>query len=68
MSKLITSKYPPVNGNICDRFVAISKECIPCRFEWSDECNSFVVANTRIDTSYSELENSYEVFVWQSER
>lgn len=68
MPNLITSKYPPVNGNICEKFVAIDKECMPCRFEWSDEYNSFVVAETKIDTSYSKLEKFYEVFIWQPEQ
>lgn len=66
MSNLITSKYPPVNGNICDKFVAITSSLEPVQFEWIDELNSFMLKGTSIDVSYSELERDYEVFIWES--
>lgn len=66
MSKLITSKYPPVNGNICEQFVAIDKDLTPVRFRWDDEQDCFVVMGTTIDASYSHLESTYDLFVWQT--
>jgi hypothetical protein len=66
MSNLITSKYPPVNGNICEQFVAISSGLVPVRFQWDDEQGSFVVMGTKIDASYSHLEFNYDLFVWES--
>lgn len=66
MSKLITSKYPPVNGNICEQFVAIDENLIPVRFQWDDEQDCFVVMGTTIDTSYQQLEKVYDLFVWKS--
>lgn len=65
MSKLITSKYPPVNGNICEQFVAIDENLIPVRFQWDYEQNCFVVMGTSIDTSYQRLESVYDLFVWE---
>lgn len=66
MSNLITSKYPPVNGNICEQFVAIDENLIPVRFQWDDEQDCFVVMGTSIDTSYQQLEKVYDLFVWES--
>lgn len=66
MSKLITSKYPPVNGNICDKFVAISSDLVPVSFEWDEEQNSFVLKHTAIDVTYSHLESVYDLFVWEN--
>lgn len=66
MSNLITSKYPPVNGNICEQFVAIDENLIPVRFQWDDEQDCFVVMGTTIDTSYQQLEKVYDLFVWES--
>lgn len=68
MSKLITSKYPPVNGNICEQFVAIDENLIPVRFQWDDGQDCFVVMGTTIDTSYQQLEKVYDLFVWESNR
>ncbi|UYE90953.1 hypothetical protein [Vibrio phage vB_VaS_L1] len=65
MSKLITSKYPPVNGNICEQFVAIDENLIPVRFEWDESQNSFIVMGTTVDVSYSHLESVYDLFVWE---
>lgn len=67
MPNLITSKYPPVNGNICDKFVAINSNLEPVQFEWVDELNTFILKGTLIDVSYSELERDYEVFIWESQ-
>lgn len=66
MSNLIKSKYPPVNGNICEKFVAINSNLIPVQFNWIDELNTFMLKGTSIDVSYSELERDYEVFIWES--
>lgn len=66
MPKLITSKYPPVNGSICEQFVAIDENLIPVRFQWDDEQDCFVVMGTSIDTSYQQLEKVYDLFVWES--
>lgn len=66
MSNLITSKYPPVNGNICEQFVAIDENLIPVRFQWDDSQDCFVVMGTTIDTSYQQLEKVYDLFVWKS--
>lgn len=67
MPKLITSKYPPINGNICEQFVAIDKEAFPVRFEWDEVQSSFILMNTTINVSYSELERTYELFVWKGD-
>ena len=67
MCKLITSKYPPVNGNICEKFVAISSDLAPVNFEWDEEQNSFVIKLTSIDATYSHLEKNYVLFIWESE-
>lgn len=64
MSNLITSKYPPVNGNICDKFVALTSHLEPVQFEWIDELNAFMLKGTSIDVSYSELERDYDIFIW----
>lgn len=65
MSNLITSKYPPVSGSICEQFVAIDESLIPVRFQWDEEQDCFVVMGTTIDASYSHLESTYNLFVWQ---
>ncbi|UTQ79837.1 hypothetical protein vBVnaSL3_19 [Vibrio phage vB_VnaS-L3] len=67
MPNLIKSKYPPVNGNICEKFVAINSQLEPVQFEWADELNAFMLKGTSIDVSYSELERDYEVFIWESQ-
>ena len=67
MPKLITSKYPPVNGNICDKFVAINSNLEPVQFNWIDELNTFMLKGTSIDVSHSELERDYVLFIWESE-
>ena len=67
MPNLITSKYPPVNGNICEKFVAISSDLAPVSFEWDEEQSSFVIKHTAIDVTYSHLEKNYVLFIWESE-
>lgn len=68
MSKLITSHYPPVSGNVCDAFVATDSECKPVRFEWSDGLERFMIAGTSIDVTYGHLEKNYELFIWKCDK
>lgn len=67
MSNLIKCSKPPVNGNICEQFVAIDENLIPVRFQWDESQNSFVVMGTTVDASYSHLEKSYDLFVWKGD-
>lgn len=67
MSKLISCHKPPVNGNICEKFVAINQGPRVITFEWSDYAGGFVFSGTDISISYDELAKSYDLFVWDSE-
>jgi hypothetical protein len=64
MSELIKCSKPPVNGNICEKFIAIDGKLNKMTGVWSDELNSFIVEGTKAKLEYSYLETCYELFIW----
>ena len=64
MSELIKCSKPPVNGNICEKFIAIDSKLNKMTGVWSDELNSFIVEGTKAKLEYRYLETCYELFIW----
>ncbi|AUR90100.1 hypothetical protein NVP1137O_46 [Vibrio phage 1.137.O._10N.261.46.B5] len=62
--ELIVRSKPPVNGNICEKFIAIDTSLNKIVLDWSDELNGFVIEGTDAAFTYGQLERSYDKFVW----
>ncbi|AUR96171.1 hypothetical protein NVP1216O_43 [Vibrio phage 1.216.O._10N.222.55.C12] len=62
--ELIVCSKPPVNGNICEKFIAIDTDLTKIALVWSDELNGFAIEYTDQVFSYSQLERWYDKFVW----
>lgn len=67
MSDLISCHKPPVNGNVCESFIALNKGLSSVAFEWDDNRNEFIIYGTDVSVSYFDLERSYDLFVWDSD-
>ncbi|AUR83852.1 hypothetical protein NVP1042O_64 [Vibrio phage 1.042.O._10N.286.45.B8] len=62
--ELVVCSKPPVNGNVCDKFIAIDTSLNKIVLVWNDDLNGFVVEGTEVVFTYSQLERSYDKFVW----
>ncbi|AUR95820.1 hypothetical protein NVP1213O_44 [Vibrio phage 1.213.O._10N.222.54.F10] len=62
--ELIVCSKPPVNGNICEKFIAIDTDLTKIALVWSDELNGFAVEGVDAVFTYSQLERGYDKFVW----
>lgn len=62
--ELVVCSKPPVNGNICDKFIAIDTNLNKVTLSWSDELDGFVIEHTDVVFTYSHLERIYDKFVW----
>lgn len=62
--ELVALSKPPVNGNICEKFIAIDTNLTKLVMMWSDELNGFVVEATDVVYTYEQLERDFDKFVW----
>mgnify|MGYP003124410858 FL=1 len=62
--ELVVCSKPPVNGNICEKFIAIDTNLTKLVMMWSDELNGFVVEATDVVYTYEQLERDFDKFVW----
>ncbi|AUR81312.1 hypothetical protein NVP1067O_45 [Vibrio phage 1.067.O._10N.261.52.C9] len=62
--ELVVCSKPPVNGNVCDKFIAIDTSLNKIVLVWNDELSGFVVEGTEAAFTYSQLERSYDKFIW----
>ena len=62
--ELVVCSKPPVNGNVCDKFIAIDTSLNKIVLVWNDELSGFAVEGTEFVFTYSQLERSYDKFIW----
>ncbi|AUR83669.1 hypothetical protein NVP1038O_59 [Vibrio phage 1.038.O._10N.286.51.C2] len=62
--ELVVCSKPPANGNVCEKFIAIDTSLNKIVLVWNDELSGFVVEGTEAEFTYSQLERSYDKFVW----
>lgn len=63
-NELVVCGKPPVNGNICEKFVAVDDKLNKVSMVWSNSLESFVFEGTDAKLTYSQLERWYEKFIW----
>ena len=62
--ELVVCSKPPVNGNICDKFIAIDKNLSHITPIWNDDLNGFIIQGTSVVLRYGFLESGYDKFIW----
>lgn len=62
--ELVVCSKPPVNGNVCDKFIAIDTSLNKIVLVWNGQLSGFAVEGTEVVFTYSQLERSYDKFIW----